>query len=81
MVVLCYITPFLIQARAESYISGDDDLEKLSPYPPSKQGAFFEPVIFEPKTKIRLGRSTYKVTIYGNFTSSLYSFRIFYYFL
>ena len=53
----------------------------LSPHPPSKLGTHFDTVVFEPKRKIRLGRSKGKVTSYVTFTPYLDSFGMFHHFL
>ena len=46
-----------------------------------KSGSYFEPVIFEPKKKIKHSHSTYKTTSYVDFTPYLNSFQQFHKFL
>ena len=65
VVELSYIT--VSQNIVQPIDTSDDGLERLlSLHPPLKLGAYFKPVIFEQKRKIRLSGSTYKVTGYVN---------------
>ena len=41
--------------------------EEMSEIEPLKAGEMIEPIVFEPKRKIRLSRSTYKVNSYIDF--------------
>ena len=41
--------------------------DKMSEIKPLKAGEMIEPIVFEPKRKIRLSRSTYKVNSYMDF--------------
>ena len=41
--------------------------EEMSEIEPLKPGGMIEPIVFEPKRKIRLSRSTYKVNSYIDF--------------
>ena len=41
--------------------------EEMSEIEPLKTGEMIEPIVFEPKRKIRLSRSTYKVNSYIDF--------------
>ena len=41
--------------------------EEMSEIKPLKAGEMIEPIVFEPKRKIRLSRSTYKVNSYIDF--------------
>ena len=41
--------------------------EEMSEIEPLKAGGMIEPIVFEPKRKIRLSRSTYKVNSYTDF--------------
>ena len=42
----------------------DDEMSEIEPL---KTGELIEPIVFEPKRKIRLSRSTYKVNSYIDF--------------
>ena len=42
----------------------DDEMSEIEPL---KAGEMIEPIVFEPKRKIRLSRSTYKVNSYDRF--------------
>ena len=42
----------------------DDEVSEIEPL---KAGEMIEPIVFEPKRKIRLSRSTYKVNSYIDF--------------
>ena len=42
----------------------DDEMSEIEPL---KAGEMIEPIVFEPKRKIRLSRSTYKVNSYIDF--------------
>ena len=75
MVALCYVT--VRQNIVQPGKASDNKLESsLSPHPPLKPGTCHTSH-FEPKGKIRLRWSTYKVTSYVNFTQYLGSLRTF----
>ena len=52
----------------------DDEMSELEPL---KAGELIEPIVFEPKRKIRLSRSTYKVNSYIDFRPYQDSFKKF----
>ena len=52
----------------------DDEMSEIEPL---KAGKLIEPIVFEPKRKIRLSRSTYKVNSYIDFRPYQYSFKKF----
>ena len=52
----------------------DDEMSEIEPL---KTGELIEPVVFEPKRKIRLSRSTYKVNSYVDFRPYQESFKKF----
>ena len=51
--------------------------EEMSEIEPLKAGEMIEPIVFEPKRKIRLSRSTYKVNSYIDFRPYQNSFKKF----
>ena len=51
--------------------------EEMSEIEPLKAGEMIEPIVFEPKKKIRLSRSTYKVNSYIDFRPYQDSFKKF----
>ena len=51
--------------------------EEMSEIEPLKVGEMIEPIVFEPKRKIRLSRSTYKVNSYIDFRPYQNSFEKF----
>ena len=52
----------------------DDEMSEIEPL---KRGELIEPIMFEPKRKIRLSRSTYKVNSYIDFRPYQDSFKKF----
>ena len=52
----------------------DDEMSEIEPL---KAGELIEPIVFEPKRKIRLSRSTYKVNSYIDFRPYQDSFKKF----
>ena len=52
----------------------DDEMSEIEPL---KTGELIEPIVFEPKRKIRLSRSTYKVNSYIDFRPYQDSFKKF----
>ena len=52
----------------------DDEMSEIEPL---KAGKLIEPIVFEPKRKIRLSRSTYKVNSYIDFRPYQDSFKKF----
>ena len=52
----------------------DDEMSEIEPF---KAGELIEPIVFEPKRKIRLSRSTYKVNSYIDFRPYQDSFKKF----
>ena len=52
----------------------DDEMSEIEPL---KAGDLIEPIVFEPKRKIRLSRSTYKVNSYIDFRPYQDSFKEF----
>ena len=52
----------------------DDEMSEIEPL---KTGKLIEPIVFEPKRKIRLSRSTYKVNSYIDFRPYQDSFKKF----
>ena len=52
----------------------DDEMSEIEPL---KAGEIIEPIVFEPKRKIRLSRSTYKVNSYIDFRPYQNSFKKF----
>ena len=52
----------------------DDEMSEIEPL---KAGELMEPIVFEPKRKIRLSRSTYKVNSYIDFRHYQDSFKKF----
>ena len=52
----------------------DDEMSEIEPL---KAGEMIEPIVFEPKRKIRLSRSTYKVNSYIDFRPYQNSFKKF----
>ena len=51
--------------------------DKMSEIEPLKAGEMIKPIVFEPKRKIRLSRSTYKVNSYIDFRPHQNSFKKF----
>ena len=66
---------FTIYLPNEENVKKTDD--KMSEIEPLKTGGLIKPVVFEPKRKIRLSRSTYKVNSYIDFRPYQESFKKF----
>ena len=81
MVALCYITTVMSQDTAKFYKAHDDGLDKSLWPAPFKTRSIFQTSYILTKKKIRLSIYMYNLKCYENFTSYLYSFRMFYYFL
>ena len=58
----------------EMPMSLDDEMSEIEPL---KAGELIEPIVFEPKSKIRLSTSTYKVNSYIDFRPYQDSFKKF----
>ena len=64
----------LICLKDEKANELDDEMSEIEPF---KTGEMIEPIVFEPRRKIRLSRSTYKVNSYIDFRPYQNSFKKF----
>ena len=70
------IRDILLLTHLKEKIANELD-EEMSEIEPLKAGEMIEPIVFEPKRKIRLSRSTYKVNSYIDFRPYQNSFKKF----
>ena len=64
----------LTHLKEKMLMSSDDEMSEIELL---KAGEMIEPIVFEPKRKIRLSRSTYKVNSYIDFRPYQNSFKKF----
>ena len=71
---MTYFAAVLLSAVSQSPLAGDDTTAR-SPNPPLNEQEWLHPVIFEPQNKIRLTRSSYKLTTFVDFAPFLAGFQ------